>query len=113
MKLKEIASALEVLEFCGAMDTEINDIIVDSRKSAAGKLFVCIDGYTTDGHRFIGDAVKNGISALLVTKMPPKDLIGDTPVIRGADTRLAMAQASDKLPRHPSGRLNLIGITGT
>lgn len=113
MKLKEIASALEVLEFCGAMDTEINDIIVDSRKSAAGKLFVCIDGYTTDGHRFIGDAVKNGISALLVTKMPPKDLIGDTPVIRVADTRLAMAQASDKLHRHPSGRLNLIGITGT
>lgn len=113
MKLKEIASALEVLEFYGAMDTEINDIIVDSRKSAAGKLFVCIDGYTTDGHRFIGDAVKNGISALLVTKMPPKDLIGDTPVIRVADTRLAMAQASDKLHRHPSGRLNLIGITGT
>lgn len=113
MKLKEIASALEVLEFCGAMDTEINDIIVDSRKSAAGKLFVCIDGYTTDGHRFIGDAVKNGISALLVTKMPSKDLIGDTPVIRVADTRLAMAQASDKLHRHPSGRLNLIGITGT
>lgn len=113
MKLNEIASALDVLEFCGAMDTEVSDIIVDSRKSGAGKLFVCIDGYTTDGHRFIGDAVKNGISALLVTKMPPRDLVGDTPVIRVADTRLAMAQAADKLHRHPSGRLNLIGITGT
>ena len=113
MKLSEIASALEVLESYGSLDTDINDIIVDSRKSSLGKMFVCIDGYTTDGHRFIGDAVKNGVSALLVTKMPPKDLVGDTPVIRVADTRLAMAQASDKLHNHPSGRLNLIGITGT
>ncbi len=113
MKLNEIASAMEVLEFYGDTDTDICDIIVDSRKSAPGKMFVCIDGYTTDGHRFIGDAVKNGISALLVTKMPPKDMVGDTPVIKVADTRLAMAQASDKLHRHPSGRLNLIGITGT
>lgn len=113
MKLNEIASVMEVLESCGDMGTEISDIIVDSRKSGPGKLFVCIDGFTTDGHRFIGDAVKNGISALLVTKMPPRDMIGDTPVIRVPDTRLAMAQASDQLHRHPSGRLNLIGITGT
>ena len=113
MKLSEIASVMEVLEFYGDMDTDICDIIVDSRKSGPGKMFVCIDGYTTDGHRFIGDAVKNGISALLVTKMPPRDMVGDTPVLRVADTRLAMAQASDKLHRHPSGRLNLIGITGT
>ena len=113
MKLSEIASAMEVLESYGSLDAEINDIIVDSRKSGNGKLFVCIDGYVTDGHRFIADAVKNGISALLVTKMPAPDLVGDTPVLRVADTRLAMAQAADRLHHHPSGRLQLIGITGT
>lgn len=113
MKLNELVSVLNILESCGDFNREISEIIVDSRKSAPGKMFVCIDGYTTDGHRFIGDAVKNGISALLVTKMPSEDLVGDTPVIRVADTRLAMAQVSDKLYNHPSGRLDLIGITGT
>jgi len=113
MKLNELKSAFDVIESSGDFDCEILDVIVDSRKSAPGKLFVCIDGFTTDGHRFIGDAVKSGVSALLVTKMPPKDLVGDTAVIRVADTRLALAQASDKLYNHPSGRLDLIGITGT
>lgn len=113
MKLKELISVFNIVESRGNMDREILDVIVDSRKSAPGKMFVCIDGYTTDGHRFIGDAVKNGISALLVTKMPAEDLAGDTPVIRVPDTRMALAQASDKLYNHPSGRLDLIGITGT
>ena len=113
MKLTELISALNILDSRGEMEADIREIIVDSRKSGPGRMFVCIDGYTTDGHRFIGDAVKNGISALLVTKMPPRDLIGDIPAVQVADTRLALAQVSDKLHSHPSGRLNLIGITGT
>ena len=113
MKLTELISALNILDSRGEMEADISEIIVDSRKSGPGRMFVCIDGYTTDGHRFIGDAVKNGISALLVTKMPPRDLIGDIPAVQVADTRLALAQVSDKLHSHPSGRLNLIGITGT
>ncbi len=113
MKLNELKNAFNIIEIQGNLDCDILDVIVDSRKSAPGKMFVCIDGFTTDGHRFIEDAVKSGVSALLVTKMPPKDMVGDTAVIRVEDTRLALAQASDKLYNHPSGRLDLIGITGT
>ena len=113
MKLEKIIEVLDVLEIRGNTDCEITDVIVDSRKSASGRLFACIDGYTTDGHRFIGDAVAGGISAILVTKMPPADLTRDIPVIRVADTRLALAQASDMLHGHPSGKMELIGITGT
>ena len=109
MKLTELISALNILDSRGEMEADISEIIVDSRKSGPGRMFVCIDGYTTDGHRFIGDAVKNGISALLVTKMPPRDLIGDIPAVQVADTRLALAQVSDKLHSHPSGRLNYKG----
>ena len=113
MKIKELLTALDPLEVRGNTDAEIREIIVDSRKSGPGKLFVCIDGYTTDGHRFIGDAVNGGISALLVTKMPDREVTGEIAVIRVKDTRLALAQASDRLYGHPSGKLDLIGITGT
>ena len=47
MKIEELLSALDVLEVRGDMDADICEIIVDSRKSGPGKLFVCIDGYTT------------------------------------------------------------------
>ena len=97
MKIEGLLSALDVLEVRGDMVADICEIIVDSRKSGPGKLFVCIDGYTTDGHRFIGDAVNSGISALLVTKMPPKDMTGNIAVACVKDTRLALAEVSDRL----------------
>ena len=75
MRLTELKEAFDIIEMQGNLDCDVLDVIVDSRKSAPGKMFVCIDGFTTDGHRFIEDAVKSGISALLVTKMPPKDMV--------------------------------------
>ena len=113
MKLGELISVLDIQEQRGITDAEILEVIVDSRKSAPGKLFVCVDGFTQDGHRFIPDAVAAGISAVVVTKMPDEALTRDVPVIRVADSRKAIGLLSDKLYDHPSGKLDLIGITGT
>ena len=113
MKLRDLISVLNIKEERNISDVEINDVIVDSRKSASGKLFVCIDGFTQDGHKYIPDAVACDISALVVTKMPDEDITAGVPVICVDDSRKALALLSDRLYDHPSGKMDLIGITGT
>ena len=81
-------------------------IIVSVR---TGSLFICIKGYTVDGHDFAKSAVENGASAILAER--PLDL--DVPVIVVRDTERAMAVLADAFYGHPTQKLRLIGITGT
>jgi len=110
MKLKDLVKGLNVLEVEGDMDVEIKDIAYDSRKAKAGSLFVCIEGFKVDGHKFIPQAIENGTRAFLVQK----DV--DVPMTR----RLSGLRIQDMLLpawptffRAPSSKFNLVGITGT
>jgi UDP-N-acetylmuramoyl-tripeptide--D-alanyl-D-alanine ligase len=51
-------------------DRPIRGGAVDSRQVRPGNLFVALAGERTDGHRYLGDAVDAGASALLVTDLP-------------------------------------------
>jgi alanine racemase len=44
----------------------IDRICTDSRGAAPGALFVALKGQQTDGHRFLADAFRNGVTAALV-----------------------------------------------
>ncbi|HSO29542.1 MAG TPA: Mur ligase domain-containing protein, partial [Candidatus Sulfomarinibacteraceae bacterium] len=57
---------------------------VDSRQVRPGELFVALPGERTDGHRYLGDAVRAGAAALLVTRPPDPDelaALGDVSVV--------------------------------
>ena len=56
MKLKDLLINFEYT-VQGNLDTEISDIIYDSRKVEKGTAFVCLKGYTSDGHRYARSAV--------------------------------------------------------
>ncbi|HOM01202.1 MAG TPA: UDP-N-acetylmuramoyl-L-alanyl-D-glutamate--2,6-diaminopimelate ligase [Acetivibrio sp.] len=111
MKLKDLVKGLNVVELEGDMDVEINDIAYDSRKAKAGSLFVCIEGFKADGHKFIPQAIENGTRAFLVQK--DVDVPDDATVVKVEDTRYALASVADAFFGHPSSRFNLVGITGT
>ncbi|WP_265443541.1 UDP-N-acetylmuramoyl-L-alanyl-D-glutamate--2,6-diaminopimelate ligase [Acetivibrio straminisolvens] len=111
MKLKDLVKGLNVVEVEGDMDIEIMDIAYDSRKAKAGSLFVCIEGFKVDGHKFIPQAIENGTRAFLVQK--DVDVPEDASVVRVEDTRYALASVADVFFGHPSSRFNLVGITGT
>jgi len=111
MKLKDLVKGLNVLEVEGDMDVEIKDIAYDSRKAKAGSLFVCIEGFKVDGHKFIPQAIENGTRAFLVQK--DVDVPDDATVVRVKDTRYALASVADIFFGHPSSKFNLVGITGT
>ncbi|MBQ1814585.1 MAG: UDP-N-acetylmuramoyl-L-alanyl-D-glutamate--2,6-diaminopimelate ligase, partial [Ruminococcus sp.] len=97
----------------GAADAEITDIVYDSRKARPGTVFVCLKGYTSDGHRFAKAAVEQGVSALVISDdldfAPPAEVA----VIKTADTRRALALMSAELFGNPADELKTVAITGT
>lgn len=111
MKLKELLEGLEIVDIRGSLDEEIENIAYDSRKAKSGYLFVCIEGFTTDGHKFVPSAVENGAKAFLVQK--DIEVPEGATVVRVKDTRFALAYTADRLFGHPSGKFRLVGVTGT
>jgi len=74
-------------------------------------LFVCIKGFTSDGHNFINEAINRGAVALVVEKeIPPKP--GVT-IIKVDDSRKALAILANQFYDFPSRKLKLMGVTGT
>lgn len=92
------------------MNPEITAIQFDSRKVAAGNLFVAMTGGSTDGHEYIPFAVKAGAAAVVGTRE-----IHDLPVpyIQVADSREALAYFCASYYDHPGRKMTVIGVTGT
>jgi UDP-N-acetylmuramoyl-L-alanyl-D-glutamate--2,6-diaminopimelate ligase len=109
MRFLELLQGLPLLDQSG-LDCEIDSVVYDSRKARRGSLFVCIPGYVTDGHDYIGQALAQGVSAVLLQREIPGL---DVPWARVADTRRGLAHVADRFFGHPSGRIELIGLTGT
>ncbi|EKN66336.1 UDP-N-acetylmuramoylalanyl-D-glutamate--2,6-diaminopimelate ligase [Neobacillus bataviensis LMG 21833] len=109
MKLQKLLEYLHPIHPYKGEDPEITSIENDNRKVQKGSLFICINGYTVDGHDFAASAVNSGAAAILAER--PLDL--DVPVIVVNDTTRAMAVLADAYYGQPTKKLQLIGITGT
>lgn len=109
MKLHELIGYLHPFVDYKGENPEITSIENDNRKVTTGSLFICIKGYTVDGHDFAASAVKNGASAVLAERELPLNV----PVIVVNDTVRAMAVLADAFYGQPSKKLHMIGITGT
>ncbi len=115
MNLQELLSGLPIIEQGGDWSCDLNQVVYDSRKARQGSLFVCVTGFVTDGHQYIDQAISQGVSALLVERVTDALLKSDCPVAwaRIDNTRRGLAHVSDRFFDHPSGKLKMIGITGT
>lgn len=111
MKLKDILSSLSYTLIKGSTDTDISDIIYDSRKVVKGTAFVCLKGFNTDGHKYAQDAIEKGASALIVSDDVETD--SDITIIKVENTRAALAVMSTEFFQNPSKELTTIAITGT
>ncbi|MEH7118693.1 UDP-N-acetylmuramoyl-L-alanyl-D-glutamate--2,6-diaminopimelate ligase [Neobacillus vireti] len=109
MKLQRLLENLHSIVPYHGENPEITSIENDNRKVQKGSLFICIKGYTVDGHDFAESAVKNGAAAVLAER--PLEL--NVPVFLVNDTMRAMAVLADAFYEQPTKRLHLIGITGT
>ena len=111
MELIRLLSQVRYEVIQGTVHTRVEGVTNDTRDLRRGDAYVCIEGYGTDGHRFVPEAVEKGAAAIVASKeiaCPP----GVT-VIRVADTRWALAAMSAAACGYPAEHLRVIGITGT
>jgi UDP-N-acetylmuramoyl-L-alanyl-D-glutamate--2,6-diaminopimelate ligase len=111
MTLRELLSGLNAIRVTGDLDTEILGLAYDSRRVAAGDLFFAIRGARFDGNRFMPKAIAKGAAAVVSALDPVEGLA--MPWIQVRDERAAMARIAGNFYGHPTGRLHVIGVTGT
>lgn len=110
MKLCDLLSCLPDLS-SDVPNVEIHAITENSNLCDANTLFVCIEGYRSDGHRYASDAYKRGCRVFLAQKS--LELPADAYIYTVPNTRRALALLSCRFYGNPSHRLCVIGITGT
>ncbi|THG90493.1 UDP-N-acetylmuramoylalanyl-D-glutamate--2,6-diaminopimelate ligase [Alkalihalobacillus alcalophilus ATCC 27647 = CGMCC 1.3604] len=109
MKLSELMNVIPFLEIDLKADPLIEKVEMDNREVSANTLFICINGYTVDGHDFAESAVERGAVAVLAER----PLALDVPVIVVSDTKRMMARIANHFYDYPTKKFNLIGVTGT
>ncbi|HEX7492254.1 MAG TPA: UDP-N-acetylmuramoyl-L-alanyl-D-glutamate--2,6-diaminopimelate ligase [Candidatus Limnocylindrales bacterium] len=88
----------------------ISGITSDSRRAAAGFVFVAVPGAHVDGRDFVAAAAANGVSAAVVEQVVPEV---DLPQVVVDDASRALAVAAAWRFGDPSRELGIVGITGT
>ncbi len=95
------------------INPEITDVIYDSRKVIKGSAFVCLKGYTSDGHKYAKMAVEKGAKALVISDELDFDVPSDVAIAKTDDTRFALAMMSTAFFGNPANELKTVAITGT
>ena len=109
MKLGELLHNIPILETNADLEQEITGVSYDSRHTSPGDLFIALEGYETDGHRFIPMAREKGAACVLCQKTPQDG----GPYVRTGDSRGALAQAGRNWFGDPAGEMTMVGVTGT
>ena len=94
-----------------ASEPAIAGVAYDSRRAARGHVFVALRGQRADGALYARQAIERGAVCVVSEQDPPPDLAARW--VGVTDGRLALALLSDRFHGHPSGAMQVIGITGT
>lgn len=107
IKASEIIQACNAELLSGDLDTRITGISTDTRTIKPGDLFVALTGESSDGHKFLADALTKGAAGVLVShKVEARCL-----AIRVEDTLKALGQ----LAAYYRARFDptVVGVTGS
>ena len=70
MKLGELLHNVHIVESNADLELEIAGVSYDSRQAKPGDLFVAMEGYETDGHKYIPMAREKGAACVLCQHRP-------------------------------------------
>lgn len=112
MKTDYLFSALPIKRIDGVLPEAVTDLAVDSRMINAGGVFVCINGFTVDGHAYAPKAVEMG-ARVIVASAPVEVDSEKVAVVHVEDTNRAIALLAPRFYNYPSKEMTMIGVTGT
>jgi UDP-N-acetylmuramoyl-L-alanyl-D-glutamate--2,6-diaminopimelate ligase len=114
VKLSSLLSELGAHDVSGGLlETEVVDIVQDSRLVAPGALFVAIQGSTADGHDHALEAVSRGAVAVLCDRALPEGIPLSVAAVRVPSVSVVLPRVARGFFGDPSRRLRIFGITGT
>lgn len=120
-RLEDILYKVRIIAIHGNRDLNVRDIAIDSRsiknspppgELEGASMFIAIKGEKVDGHTFIQKTIDNG-ATIIVCEYLPKDLNNTVTYIQVKNTNEAAAYIANNFYDEPSGKIKLIGVTGT
>jgi UDP-N-acetylmuramoyl-L-alanyl-D-glutamate--2,6-diaminopimelate ligase len=110
MTFQQVLDGAEVLAQSG--DPGVSSVEYDSRQVKPGCVFVAMRGESSDGNRFIDQAIQAGAVAIVTDSAAekPRPNVGWALVPHG---RRALARVSANFYKKPAERIAITGITGT
>src|SRR5690554_2016652 len=103
MNLNALLGSYEVIKIQGDINIDITGISHDSREIKEGNMFIAKKGYEADGHNFIGDAIENGASCIVLEK--ETEVITGITYIWVKETADILAYFSSRYYDEPSKKL--------
>ena len=117
MRLDQLQHGLQMTRRSGPMTAEVRSVEFDSREVRKGSLFVAMRGGSSDGSRFIADAVQSGAVAVVMDADEAFAKLAEqfprVPLALVPHGRRALATLAANLYNHPEEQLALSGVTGT
>ena len=108
----ELAVAVGGWLAAGDARARVAGFVIDSRRVAAGDLFVAIRGTRLDGHRFVAEAVRRGAAGVVVSDASAAERGTEAPfVIVVPDTTRALQGLATFVRRR--SRARVVAITGS
>src|ERR1700746_2094510 len=110
MTFQQVLDGAEVLAQSG--DTGVSSVEYDSRRGEPGCVVVAMRGESSDGNRFIDQAIQAGAVAVVTDSAAekPRPGVAWAVVTHG---RRALARVSANFYKKPAERMAVTGITGT
>jgi UDP-N-acetylmuramoyl-L-alanyl-D-glutamate--2,6-diaminopimelate ligase len=112
MQLKTLLKNLDIKQIKGNKNINIKGISSNSREVKEGYVFVALKGNSNDGHDFLTDVVRKGVSAIVVEREVELPVNGVVHVLV-PDTKKALAEMAENFYSAPARRMKIVGITGT
>jgi len=110
--LKKILSDVDVISVTGSLEIWVSDICFDSRGVNYENVFVAMRGTRVDGHQYIPEVVAKGVRAVVCEELPAIQK-ENCCYVKVRDSLRALAIMSANFYDNPSGKIRLIGVTGT
>ena len=107
--VRELASLPGVVSLVGDARVEVSGVCSDSRRVRPGDLFAALPGRTSDGARFVEQAIARGARAVLAER----ELDAGVPVVVVDSVRKRLGVIAQTVYRDPTRSLPTIGVTGT
>jgi len=115
LEISELITYCDPVEVSGPKPEILGDLVLNSSEVTlgGGDVFIALKGHSTDGHKYIGQALASGASTIICEYIPEDINTESACFIEVQNTRKLAGPLAQKFAGNPAKELIITGITGT